>query len=67
MQPPLLLTDTLGEQKQALLITPHIEIMEDASGKLTLEDVSSPVYNDNFMAGFQGGVDFLFTCSAYWL
>lgn len=65
--PPLLLTDTLVEQKHALLINPHLDIMEDVSGKLRLEDVLSPAYNNNFTGNLQGELDFLFTRSAYWV
>ena len=62
-QPPLLiLNDTKGEYPLGL----YMEVLEDPSGKLGIEEVSSAAYQDRFVANDQAVLDRGFTNSALW-
>ena len=62
-QPPLLvLNDTKGEYPLGL----YMEILEDPTGELGIEEVSSAAYQDSFIASDQAVLDSGFTNSALW-
>jgi hypothetical protein len=63
-QPPLLiLKDTQGEYPIGL----YMEILEDPTGKLGIEEVSSAAYQDRFIPNDQEVLDRGFTKSALWV
>ncbi len=45
----------------------HMEILEDSSGKLTIDQVSSPAYDSQFIPSQSEAPDYGFTNSAYWV
>jgi len=57
----------ITEDINKLNIGEYVEILEDPSGKLTLEDVQSPVYDSLFTLSKSPVPNFGFTNSAYWL
>jgi PAS domain S-box-containing protein len=59
----LILTDDQGEYPLGL----HMEILEDPTGKLTIQDVSSAAYADRFVLSESVSPNFGFTNSAYWV
>lgn len=59
---PVVLTDEQGEYPLGL----HMEILEDPTQQLTIEDVASPAYNDKFFASQSQVPIFGFTESVYW-
>lgn len=62
-QPPLLiLNDTKGEYPLGL----YMEVLEDPSGELGIEQVSSAAYQDSFIVNDQEVLDRGFTDSALW-
>jgi PAS domain S-box-containing protein len=61
-QKPIIIT-TDSEQTT---VNPYLEILEDSSGNLTIEDVSSQGYNSLFTANQQDVPNFGFTQSSYW-
>jgi signal transduction histidine kinase/PAS domain-containing protein len=60
---PVVLTDE--QEKYPLGL--HLEILEDPSGQLTIEQVSSPEYADQFSPNLQKTPNFGYTDSAYWV
>ena len=60
---PLILTDEQGEYPLGL----HMDILEDPSGKLTIEDVSSPSFDSKFTPSQVETPIYGFTDSAYWV
>jgi len=62
-QPLVTLTDAQGEYPLGL----HLEILEDPSGELTIEDVTSPEYKAQFSPSQEKVPNFGYTDSAYWV
>ena len=60
---PLILTDKQGKYPLGL----HLEILEDPGGKLTIEDVSSPVFNSKFVPSNMPVPNYGYTASVYWV
>jgi signal transduction histidine kinase len=60
---PVILTDKQGEYPLGL----HMEILEDPTRALTVEEVSSPAYDNRFFASPSEVPVFGFTDSAYWV
>ncbi len=60
---PLILTDKQGKYPLGL----HMEILEDPTGNLTIQDVSSAAYADRFVPSESDAPNFGFTNSAYWV
>ncbi|MEN9316321.1 MAG: hypothetical protein RIS35_2714 [Pseudomonadota bacterium] len=59
---------TLDENTQRTDLTPAIEVLEDPSGTLRFEDVSSPEFSARFARWTgTGSVNFGYTASAVWL
>lgn len=48
-------------------LAPHTEILEDPQGKLTIEDVTSPAYKNQWVLNRQTTPNFAFSNSVYWL
>ncbi len=61
--PALILTDEQEEYPLGL----HLELLEDPSGELTIEDVSSAAYDSRFTPSQVAVPNFGFTDSAYWV
>jgi signal transduction histidine kinase len=59
----LLLTDEQGEYPLGY----YLDILEDPSGELTIEDVSSPEYDSRFVRSQVAVPNYGITDSAYWL
>ncbi len=59
----VILTDEKGEYPLGL----HLEILEDPSSKLTIEDVTSPEYSQQFAQNQKTTPNFGYTQSAYWV
>jgi signal transduction histidine kinase/PAS domain-containing protein len=59
----LILTDEQGKYPLGL----YMELLEDPSGKLTIEDISSPAFNSRFIPSHVATPNFGFTESAYWM
>ena len=60
---PVILTDEQDSYPLGL----HLEILEDPSGELTIEDVASPEYSARFAPSETDVPNFGFTDSAYWV
>jgi signal transduction histidine kinase len=60
---PLVLTDEQGKYPLGF----HLEILEDPSGELTIEDVSSPAYDTQFTSNQVAVPNYGYTNSAYWV
>jgi signal transduction histidine kinase len=60
---PLILTDQQGEYPLGL----HLEILEDPSGELTIERVSSPEFETRFVPSQAETPNYGFTSSAIWV
>jgi PAS domain S-box-containing protein len=60
---PFLLTD----QQERYPLGLHLEILEDPSGELTIDDVSSPEFDSNFVPSQAVVPNYGFTDSAYWV
>jgi PAS domain S-box-containing protein len=60
---PLILTDAQSEYLLGL----HMELLEDPTGKLTIEDVSSPEFDSQFIPCQDETPNFGFSTSAYWV
>lgn len=60
---PVILTDRQDEYPLGL----HLEILEDPTGELTVEDVSSPEFDSRFAPSLVDNPNFGFTESAYWV
>jgi signal transduction histidine kinase/PAS domain-containing protein len=60
---PVVLTDTQGEYPLGL----HLEILEDPSRELTIDDVSSPELDAKFITSQAQVPNYGFTNSAYWV
>ena len=60
---PLILTDAQGEYPLGL----HMDILEDPSGKLTIEDVSSPAFDSQFTPSQVEVPVYGYTDSVYWV
>ncbi len=60
---PLILSDNQGKYP----LGQHMEILEDPTGKLTIQDVSSPAYVDRFVPSQSDAPNFGFTNSSYWV
>jgi signal transduction histidine kinase/PAS domain-containing protein len=61
--PPLVLTDGQSEYPLGL----HLELLEDPSGGLTIEDVTSPEFSSQFIPSRVEVPNYGFTDSAYWV
>ena len=62
-QDPLVLTDEQGEYS----LGRYLDILEDPTGELTIEDVTSPEYDSQFVRSQVAVPNYGFTDSAYWL
>jgi PAS domain S-box-containing protein len=62
-QNPLILTDEQGEYPLGL----YLEILEDPSGELTIEDISSPAFDSQFSPSQSAVPNFGYTDSVYWV
>ena len=60
---PVLLTDDQERYPLGL----HLELLEDPSGELTIEDVTSPEFDLQFEASQMETPNYGFTDSAYWI
>ncbi len=60
---PLILTDEQGKYPLGL----HMEILEDPSGSLTIEEVSSPKFDTQFVPSETEAPNYGFTNSVYWV
>ena len=60
---PLILTDAQGQYPLGL----HMEILEDPTGKLTIEEVSSPAFASQFTPSQVAVPNYGYTESAYWV
>ncbi len=60
---PVVLTDEQGEYPLGL----HLEILEDPTGELTIEQVSSPEFDSQFVPSQDEVPNYGFTDSAYWV
>jgi signal transduction histidine kinase/PAS domain-containing protein len=60
---PVVLTDVQGKYPLGL----YLEILEDPQGKLTIEDVSSPEYNSQFIPSRVAVPNYGVTNNAYWV
>lgn len=60
---PVILTDAQGEYP----LGRHLEILEDPTGKLTIEQVASPEYDGRFVPSQNETPNFGYTSSAYWV
>ncbi len=60
---PLILNDQQSEYPLGL----HLQILEDPTGKLAIDDVSSPAYNSQFIPNRVNVPNYGFTNSAYWV
>jgi len=60
---PLVLTDGQGNHPLGL----HMELLEDPSGKLSIDDVSSPAFASRFTPSQVAVPNYGYTNSAYWL
>jgi signal transduction histidine kinase len=60
---PVILTDEQGEYPLGL----HLEILEDPGGELTIDDVSSPAFDSQFIPSQVTVPNYGFTDSAYWV
>jgi hypothetical protein len=61
--PPLVLTDGQSEYPLGL----HLELLEDPSGELTIQDVTSPAFDSRFIPSRVEVPNYGFTNSAYWV
>ncbi len=57
---------TIKDEQAAELIGLNIEILQDSLGKLTLEDVISPAYDNAFQPAGESAPNYGFTNSVYW-
>ena len=60
---PLILTDEQGEYPLGL----HLELLEDPSRELTIEEVSSPEFESRFTLSQEAVPNYGFTNSVYWV
>jgi signal transduction histidine kinase len=60
---PVVLTDGQGKYPLGL----YLETLEDAGGKLTIDDVSSPAYEKQFLPSQAAVPNYGFSNSAYWV
>ncbi len=60
---PVILTDEQGEYPLGL----HLEILEDPSGKLTIDQVSAPEFDSQFVPSQAVVPNYGFTDSSYWV
>jgi hypothetical protein len=63
MTNPVILTDGQDEY----LLGPHLQILEDPGGELTIDDVASPNFDVHFVPSHVEVPNFGFTDSAYWV
>lgn len=66
--PGVLLAGTLNlsSHESAYSLSPHLDILEDKSGDLTLAEVSSPAQADHFSPNLHSTPNFGFSSSTYW-
>jgi signal transduction histidine kinase len=62
-QTPVILTD----QQEEYTLGPYLEILEDPGGELTIDQVSSPAFNNQFVPSQAAVPNYGFTNSAYWV
>jgi signal transduction histidine kinase len=60
---PVVLTDGQGEYPLGL----HLEILEDPGGELTIQQVSSPAYDSQFIPSQSRVPNYGYTSSVYWV
>ncbi len=60
---PLILSDAQAKYQ----LGQHMEILEDPSGKLTIQEVSSPAYADQYEPGQSKSPTFGYSASTYWI
>jgi two-component system, sensor histidine kinase LadS len=60
---PLILTDNQIEYPLGL----HMEILEDPGGELTIDQVSSPAYDAQFIPSKRESPNYGYTDNAYWV
>ena len=63
IQEPLILTDEQGEYPLGL----HMEILEDPTGNLTIEQASSPEFDSQFTPSQEEAPNYGLTNSVYWV
>ena len=63
IQEPLILTDGQGEYPLGL----HMEILEDPTGELNIDQVSSPEFDPQFTPSQEEAPNYGFTNSVYWV
>jgi signal transduction histidine kinase len=66
-QPVLPEPVTLTDEQQEYPLGLHLEILEDASGELTIDEVSSPEFDSQFTPSQAEVPNYGFTDSAYWV
>ncbi|MEM7016282.1 MAG: 7TM diverse intracellular signaling domain-containing protein, partial [Pseudomonadota bacterium] len=57
----------LEESQHTYSLALHFNFLEDTSGELTIEQVSSPTWDEQFIVNTNESPNFGFTSSAYWL
>ena len=57
----------LNENQDVYPLGLHLEILEDPSGKLTIEEIASPGFENRFVPGQDEVPNFGHTNSAYWV
>ena len=60
---PLVLSDNQAKYQ----LGQHMEILQDPSGNLTIQDVSSPAYSDRFIPSQSNAPNYGYTNSTYWV
>ncbi|MCP5481328.1 MAG: SpoIIE family protein phosphatase [Spirochaetales bacterium] len=61
--PPVILSSGVG----SYALGTHLDYLEDPDGNLSIEDVSSARFQDDWVAGEKPTLSFGYTASAYWL
>lgn len=57
----------LSDQQDKYLLGPYLELLEDPSGELTIEDVTSPEYADKFLPSVADVPNLGYSNSAFWV
>jgi hypothetical protein len=60
-------TFVLSDEQGKYPLGPHLEILEDPDGQLTIEQVASPEYNAQFVSSCEKTPNPGYTDSAYWV
>ena len=65
-EPPRPATVILSDEQGRYRLGPHMQILEDPSGELTIQEVTSPEFEGQFAPSQAAAPAFGFTGSAYW-